>query len=91
MEQFEIVEYSPLYQEDAKDLLLTLQLHLESLGGCAPKPTFRDEYLPYLLREVEKQNGKIFLAVTDGKAIGLSIRNGLSNPKNWNVFWRPVC
>ena len=71
MEQFEIVEYSPLYQEDAKDLLLTLQLHLESLGGCAPKPTFRDEYLPYLLREIKKQNGKIFLAVTDGKAIGL--------------------
>ena len=71
MEQFEIVEYSPLYQEDAKDLLLTLQLHLTSLGGCAPKPTFRDEYLPYLLREVEKQNGKIFLAVTGDKAIGL--------------------
>ena len=71
MEQFEIVEYSPLYQEDAKDLLLTLQLHLTSLGGCAPKTTFRDEYLPYLLREVKKQNGKIFLAVTGGKAIGL--------------------
>ena len=47
MEQFEIVEYSPLYQEHAKDLLLTLQLHLESLGGCAPKPTFRDELTCY--------------------------------------------
>lgn len=72
MENFEIVEYSPLYQEDAKDLLLTLQLHLASLGGCTPKPTFRDEYLPYLLGEIEKHNGKLFLAARNGKAIGLA-------------------
>ena len=67
MENFEIVEYSPLYQEDAKDLLLTLQLHLASLGGCTPKPTFRDEYLPYLLGEIEKHNGKIIVNSDVGK------------------------
>ena len=71
MEKFKIVEFEPCYQEDAKDLLLELQTHLLSLGGLPPKPTFRDEYLPYLLSEIKKHDGKIFLAVKNGGAIGL--------------------
>ena len=71
MKKFKIVEFEPCYQEDAKDLLLELQTHLLSLGGLPPKPTFRDEYLPYLLSEIKKHDGKIFLAVKNGGAIGL--------------------
>lgn len=67
MEKFKIVEFEPYYQEDAKDLLLELQTHLLSLGGLPPKPTFRDEYLPYLLSEIKKHDGKIFLAVKNGR------------------------
>ena len=72
MEKFEITEYSDKYAEGAKDLLMALQMHIESLGGLAHKPLFRDEYLPYLLDKVEKQDGKMFLAVADGQAIGLA-------------------
>ena len=72
MEKFEITEYSDKYAEGAKDLLMALQMHIESLGGLVHKPLFRDEYLPYLLDKVEKQDGKMFLAVADGQAIGLA-------------------
>lgn len=72
MEKFEITEYSDKYAEGAKDLLMALQMHIESLGGLVHKPLFREEYLPYLLDKVEKQDGKMFLAVADGQAIGLA-------------------
>ena len=54
-----------------KGLAFGVTAALVSLGGLPPKLTFRDEYLPYLLSGIKKHDGKIFLAVKNGGAIGL--------------------
>ena len=69
-----IIEYEEQYLEDVKDLLVELeeyiltidQDHLDQLH-----PDYREMMAELDLKEVSEKNGKCFLAIEDGKAVGL--------------------
>lgn len=69
-----IVEYENKYLEDAKDLLVELEEYIVSIDKDELDivgKDYREKYILSLLENVEKNNGKIYLEVEDGKAIGL--------------------
>lgn len=71
-----IIEFKEEYTEAAKDLLVELQSHIARLdkrGVIIVTDSFRDGYFNLVSEDVKKQNGKIFIALTDGSAIGLAI------------------
>lgn len=71
-----IREYSEYFEEDVKDLLFELRRHLVRLDPRSfimLKNNYRDEYFSYVSEEVEKHNGKIYVAEKDGKAIGVIV------------------
>lgn len=73
---FEIIDFDPAYTEAAKDLLVELQSYIASLDGrgvIVLKDNFRDGYFDFGSAEVEKQNGRIFLAIKCGRAVGIVI------------------
>lgn len=71
-----IVEYNETYAEAVKDLLVELQTYLASLdkrGVLVLKDNYREGYFAYVTEEVQKHNGKIFLAQADDTIVGLVV------------------
>ena len=70
----EIIEYEEKYLEDVRDLLVELEEYIVSIDKDhldIVGKDYREKMALYDLKEVEKNNGKAYLAVEDGKAIGL--------------------
>ncbi len=70
---FEIIEYQAAYEEQVKDLLVELQTYLSFLdkrGVLVLKESYRNDYFQYVMREVENNSGKIFIAVSGDRAVG---------------------
>lgn len=70
----EIVEYSDKYLEDVKDLLVELEEYIVSIDKDKLDqlhPEYREKMAILDLEEVREWNGKCYLAIEDGKAIGL--------------------
>ena len=60
-----IIEYEETHAEQVKDLLVELQTYLASLddrGVLVLKENYREDYFAYLMGEIKKHEGKIFLA-----------------------------
>ena len=72
----EIIEYDKIYDEAIKDLLVELQEYLveidyfKLLKMC---PEYREGVFKLDMDDVEKNDGKIYLAKQDNKIIGLVI------------------
>ena len=70
----EIIEYEEKYLEDVRDLLVELEEyivsidedHLDQVGK-----DYREKMALVDLEEVKNNNGKCYLAIEDGKAIGV--------------------
>lgn len=72
----EIEEFIAEYTEAAKDLLAELQAHIAALdkrGVIVLKENFRDEYFKFVVEEINKHSGKIFIAVMNRCAVGIVI------------------
>lgn len=71
-----IVEYQAAYEEQVKNLLVELQTYLSFLdkrGVLVLKESYRNDYFQFIMREVENHSGKIFIAVSGDKAVGLVV------------------
>lgn len=71
-----VIEYEKKYLEDVKDLLVELEEYIVSIDKDEldqVHPEYREKMAIIDLEEVSKNNGKCYLAVEDGKAIGLII------------------
>lgn len=71
-----IIEYSDIYAEAVKDLLVELQTHLANLdnrGVMVLKDNYREGYFAYVMEEVQKHSGKIFLAQLHDETVGLVV------------------
>ena len=69
-----IIEYDSKYEEDAKDLLVELEEYIVSIDEDELDQVgerYREEYLGILLDNMAMKQGKVYLAIEDGKAIGL--------------------
>ncbi len=76
----EIIDYSSKYDDDIKDLLVELQEHIVKIDRECYNiltPEYREKYFEKTMDEVNKYEGKIFLAKDDDTIIGLII--GLIN------------
>ena len=70
----EIVKYSQKYEEDVKNLLVELQEYIVSIDDWHLNiitPEYREMYFKKTLEECSKNNGVIFLAIENNKAIGM--------------------
>ena len=70
----EIIEYDEKYLEDVKDLLVELEEYILTIDEDELDqlhPEYREKMALLDLKEVNDCNGKCYLAVEDGKAIGL--------------------
>ena len=70
----QIIEYEKKYLEDVKDLLVELEEYILTIDKDnldQLHPEYREKMAILDLEEVENTNGKCFLAIEDGKAIGL--------------------
>lgn len=71
-----IIEYSNQYEEAIKDLLVELQEYISSIdqeGYNIVTKEYRERYFQKMLNEVEKYEGKIFLAKEQDKIIGMIV------------------
>lgn len=69
-----IIEYEEKYLEDVRDLLTELEEYIVSIDKDnldRVHPEYRKKMAIIDLEEVSQNNGKCYLAVEDGKAIGL--------------------
>lgn len=69
-----IIEYEEKYLEDVRDLLTELEEYIVSIDKDnldRVHPEYRKKMAIIDLEEVNQNNGKCYLAVEDGKAIGL--------------------
>lgn len=69
-----IIEYEEKYLEDVKDLLVELEEYILSIDEDhldQLHPDFRDKQAEIDLKKIKDNNGKCYLYVEDGKAIGL--------------------
>ena len=69
-----ILEYEDRYLEDVKDLLVELEEYIISIdkdGLDQLHPEYREKMAVLDLEKVKNNNGKCYLAIEDGKAIGL--------------------
>lgn len=69
-----IVEYEEKYLEDVKDLLVELEEYIISIDQDhldQLHEDYRDKQAEIDLKKIEEQEGKCFLAIENGKAIGL--------------------
>lgn len=83
----EIIDYSSVYDNDIKDLLVELQEHIVMIDREKYNiltPEYRNKYFEKTMDEVNKYEGKIFLAIEEGKAIGLII--GLINNEDESTY-----
>lgn len=70
----QIVEYENKYLGDVKDLLVELEKYIVSIDKDhldRVHPEYREKMAVLDLEEVNKNNGKCYLAVENNKAIGL--------------------
>ena len=70
----QIVEYENKYLEDVKDLLVELEDYIVSIDKDhldQVHPEYREKMAILDLEEVNKYNGKCYLAIENDKAIGL--------------------
>lgn len=71
-----IDNYADTYENDVKDLLVELQTHIASLDKrkvIVVKSNYRDDYFVYVMQEIEKHSGKIFVAKVDDKICGMIV------------------
>ena len=69
-----IIEYDSIYDEQIKDLLIELQNYLIDIDDWHTQilsDNYREDYFKMDLELINKQDGKIFLAIEDTKIIGL--------------------
>lgn len=69
-----IIEYNEKYLEDVKDLLVELEEYILTIDKDnldQLHPDYRDKIAILDLEEVDRLNGKVFLAIENNKAIGL--------------------
>ena len=69
-----IIEYNKKYLEDVKDLLVELEEYILSIDKDnldQLHPEYREKMAILDLEEVNKYNGKCYLAIENDKAIGL--------------------
>lgn len=69
-----VIEYEKKYLEDVKDLLVELEEYIVSNDKDEldqVHPEYREKMAIIDLEEVSQNSGKCYLAVEDGKAIGL--------------------
>ena len=72
----EIVEYSSIYNESIKDLLVELQEYIAKIDQEKYNiltDQYKEKYFEKTMSEVKKYEGKIFLAIESNKAIGLIV------------------
>ena len=72
--EVEFIEYNEKYLEDIKDLLVELEEYIVSIDKDHldyVHPEYREKMAVLDLEEVNKNNGKCYLAVENNKAIGL--------------------
>ncbi len=70
----EIIEYEEKYLEDVKDLLVELEEYIISIDKDKLDrlhPEYREKMAVLDLDEVKNNNGKCYLAIQNGKAIGV--------------------
>lgn len=70
----EIINYSNKYNESIKDLLVELQEYIAEIDKEKYNiltNEYREKYLKKMMDEVNKYEGKIFLAIENKKVIGL--------------------
>ena len=70
----EIIEYNEKYLDDVKDLLVELEEYIISIDKDnldQLHPEYRDKMAILDLEEVNKNNGKCYLAFQDNKVVGL--------------------
>lgn len=68
-----IIEYNEKYLEDVKDLLVELEEYILTIDKDnldQLHPDYRDKIAMLDLEEVERLNGKCFLAIENNKAVG---------------------
>ncbi len=71
-----IIEYNEAHAEEVKDLLVELQMYLAGLdkrGVLVLKDNYREGYFAYIMEEVQKHDGKLFLAQLYDKIVGLVV------------------
>lgn len=82
-----IINYSSKYDEDIKDLLVELQEYIVELDREKYNiltSDYRTKYFEKTMNEVNKYEGKIFLAIENEKVIGLII--GVINNEEENIY-----
>ena len=70
----QVIEYEDKYLEDVKDLLVELEEYIVSIDKDhldQVHPEYREKMAIIDLEEVNKNNGKCYLAIENNKAIGL--------------------
>ena len=70
----EIIEFKKEYTEQVKDLLVELQNYIVQIDDWHLNiitPKYREMYFKKTIMETNKNQGKIFLAVENNKALGL--------------------
>lgn len=70
----EIIEYNEKYLDDVKDLLVELEEYIVSIDKDnldQLHPDYRDKMAILDLEEVNKNNGKCYLALQNNKVVGL--------------------
>ena len=73
----QVIEYEDKYLEDVKDLLTELEEYIVSIDKDhldQVHPEYREKMAVLDLEEVNKNNGKCYLAIENDKAIGLIMR-----------------
>lgn len=78
-----IIEHNSIYDEQIKDLLVDLQNYLIDIDDWHTQilsNNYRENYFKMDLELINKQDGKIFLAVENDKVIGLVL--GIINPND---------
>ena len=70
----EIIEYEDKYLEDVRDLLVELEEYILTIDKDnldQLHPEYREKMAVLDLKEVKENNGKCYIAVQDGKAVGV--------------------
>ena len=72
----EIIEYNSKFDNQIKDLLVELQNYLIDIDDWHTQimsQEYREKYFQLDMEKVKKQNGKVYLAVTNDSVLGLVI------------------
>lgn len=83
----EIINYSNKYNESIKDLLVELQEYIAEIDKEKYNiltNEYREKYFEKTMNEVNKYEGKIFLAIENEKVIGLIV--GLINNEEESTY-----